>query len=160
MIPKYTSKDNTVLVATMLPMAMVLSYILFGSSYFYEIYKLLVATTTAFLILSLAFIAYGLVALSLRNRFPNENELYKRLLICIGLFALMTGVIMSLMLRSYEYFNFLDYTYSEEDFAIAYAAFLVVNIFLTFLNEGIYQFERYAATIKDTEELKKEYMQS
>ena len=159
-IPKYTNKDSTILVATMLPMAMVLNYILFGNVYFHDIQRLLIGTAVAFLILSGAFISYGLVAISLRNRFPNEKDLYKRLLICIGLFAIMTGVIISMTLRGYEHFGFLNYTYSDEDFAIAYAAFLVINVFLTFLNEGIYQFEKYAATVRDTEELKKEYMQS
>jgi len=159
-IPKYTSKDNAILVATMGPMAVVLNYILFGSSYFYNIQKFLIGTASAFLILSGAFITYGLVAISLRNRFPNENQLYKRLLICISLFALMTAVIISLILRGYEHFGFLDYTYSENDFAVSYAAFFVVNVFLTFLNEGIYQFEKYANAVRDTEELKKEYMQS
>jgi LytS/YehU family sensor histidine kinase len=35
-----------------------------------------------------------------------------------------------------------------------------MNVFLTFLNEGVSRFESYKTTIMETEQLKKEYMQS
>lgn len=144
----------------MLPMGLLLNYIIFGSSYVFDPSKLVWGSLLIFALLAVAFIFYGLVALALRNRFPNEKDLYKRLLISIGVFALLTAVIISLVLRGYELLKLWNYTYSEQDFTIAYIAFLVINIFLTFLNEGIYQFEKYRDTLKLNEELKKEYMQS
>jgi LytS/YehU family sensor histidine kinase len=39
-------------------------------------------------------------------------------------------------------------------------AAIVMNLFLVFLNEGVAQFERYKATLMQTEQLKKEYLQS
>ena len=41
-----------------------------------------------------------------------------------------------------------------------YIAIIVINLFLTFLNEGVYRYERFRDTVTETEQLKKEYMQS
>src|SRR4029079_9617844 len=112
------------------------------------------------LILGFAFFIYGLVAISLRNRFPEDNQLLKRLTICISIFFLMSAVFISLILRGYDYFEFQGYEYEESDFTKSYVAFMVINVFLTFLNEGVSRFEKYRATVTETEQLKKEYMQS
>jgi two-component system LytT family sensor kinase len=114
----------------------------------------------SFVILAFAFLIYGFVAISLRNRFPSDKELLKRLGICIAIFCLMSAVCISLILKGYDYFDFLGYEYSDSDFTKAYFAFVVINVFLTFLNEGVYRFEKYKATVTETEQLKKEYMQS
>jgi two-component system LytT family sensor kinase len=159
-IPKYTSKDLPILVASMLPMAILLNYFLYGKVYFNNGRMFILGTTVSFLILGFAFLTYGFVAISLRNRFPSDRELLKRLGICISIFFLMSAVYISLILKGYDYFDFLGYEYSDSDFTKSYFAFIVINVFLTFLNEGVYRFERYKATVTETEQLKKEYMQS
>jgi sensor histidine kinase YesM len=160
LLPKYTSKDAPILIATMLPMAIVMNAILFGGSYFTSAFKLLAITATTFTFLALAFVLYGMVAISLRERFPNEDDLFKRLIISISIFALMSIISISLLLRGYEFIRFYGYSFSETDFTQCYLTILVTNVFLTFLNEGVSQFEKYKATTKETEALKKEYMQS
>ncbi|HEU4471860.1 MAG TPA: histidine kinase [Flavisolibacter sp.] len=159
-IPTYTSKDLPILVASMLPMSVLLNYFLYDEGYFGSSGTFLLATLTTFVVLGLAFLTYSFVAISLRNRFPAEAQLLKRMAICISIFVLMSAVYISLLLLSYDHFHFLGYEYSENDFGLAYTSFVVVNVFLTFLNEGIYRFERYRATITETEQLKKEYIQS
>jgi sensor histidine kinase YesM len=159
-IPKYTSKDFPIMVGSMLPMAVLLNYFIFGSRYFTDIRVLSWATIITFALLCLAFFIYGLVAISLRSRLPNDNELGKRLAITITIFVLMTGVYLSLVLRGYDWVNFLGYEYSENDFRKSFLTFVVMNVFLTFLNEGVSRFESYKTTIMETEQLKKEYMQS
>src|SRR4051812_38150378 len=105
-IPKYTSKDFSILVASMLPMAILLNYFLYGNYYFNHVSVFLLATLVSFGYLALAFITYGLVAISLRNRFPNDNELFQRMAICISIFFLMSAVYISILLLAYDYFHF------------------------------------------------------
>ena len=159
-IPKYTSKDFPIIVASMLPMTLLMNYFLFGSRYFYEIKVLGWATVVTFAVLCLAYFFYGLVAISLRARLPHDHELSKRLIITISIFVLMTGVYLSLVTRGYDLFHFLGYQYSEESFKKCFFTFVVMNVFLTFLNEGVSRFESYKTTLTETEQLKKEYMQS
>ena len=159
-IPKFTSKDFTVLVASMLPMALLYNSILFGKRYIQDGKVFFWSTLVTFGLLAVTFFCYGLIAISLRNRFPKDYEAPKRLTICITIFILSTAVIVSLMFRGYDLFGFFGYQYNDGDFTKGYLTMVVMNVFLTFLNEGISRFENYKETFKETEQLKKEYMHS
>jgi LytS/YehU family sensor histidine kinase len=63
-------------------------------------------------------------------------------------------------LIAYESTGFLGYEFSEKDYTQCYLATIVMNVFLTFLNEGVSQFEKYKTTLVETEQLKKEYLHS
>lgn len=159
-IPKFHTKDFTVLTATMLPMALVLNYFLYGSDYFHPLSRFLLTTLVTFVYLGSGFLTYGFVAIFLRNRFPHESQTPKRILISLAIFFLMSAVYMSVLLLGYEYFKFYGYEYVENDFIKAYITLVIMNVFLTFLNEGISRFEKYRITLTETEQLKKEYMHS
>lgn len=159
-IPKFHTKDFTVLVASMLPMAMLVNYFLYGNAYFNSASQFAVTTLVSFLFFGGGFITYGIVAIALRNRFPEDRQLFKRLSICLGVFFLMSAVYVSLLLLSYDYFKFYGYEYLESDFIKGYFTLITLNVFLTFLNEGIYRFEKFKLTITENEQLKKEYIHS
>ena len=158
-IPKYTSKDSQIMLGSMLILTLILNYIIFDN-YFSDLTVFLWGSLVTFLILIPTFFLYGLVAVSLRNRFPDDKETIIRITICICVFLLMSAVIIALILISYEGTNFLNYQFSQEDYTHCYLATIIMNIFLTFLNEGVSQFERYKTTLIETEQLKKEYLQS
>lgn len=158
-IPKYHSKDLVVMIATMLPMTLFLCF-LFFDNYFSNVGTFLSITLVSFIFYSCAFITYGIVAIALRNRFPEERQFYKRIGICLGVFYLMSAVYISMLLFSFDYFSFFGYQYSDDDFTHGWLCLVVINTFLTFLNEGIYRFENYRNTIIETEQLKNEYLRS
>ena len=147
------------MLGSMLVLALILNYNLFDN-YFSDAAVFLGSTLVTFIILIPAFIFYGMIAISLRNRFPNDSQTIKRVAICIGVFLLLSAVVIAFFLLIYETVHFLGYQFSEEDYTNCYLATIVMNIFLTFLNEGISQFERYKVTLIETEQLKKEYLQS
>lgn len=159
-IPKYTSKELPILVVSMLPMACLLNFFLFGRIYFNDPIIFFWATLVTFIFLGLAFISYSQVAISLRNRFPQDSQSFNRLGICITIFFLMSAVYISVLLLAYDHFGFLGYEYNETDFMRSYISIVVINVFLTFLHEGVYRYEKYRDTITETEQLKKEYVQS
>lgn len=159
-VPKYTSKDFPIMLATMLPMTLIMNYFLFGKIYFLAGDVFFWATLVTFLVLCLAFFLFGLVAISLRARFPQDREQRKRMVISIAVFITMTSVYLSIICRVYDVFHFMGYQYDEGNFAKCFVTFVVMNVFLTFLNEGVSRFEHYRKNLKETEQLKKEYLQS
>lgn len=159
-IPQYTNKDVPIMLGSMLPLTLLMNYFLFGGRYFSEWEVFAAATVVTFIILSAAFIGYGTVAILLRNRLPEENQRTKRFFIIIPIFILMSGVLLSLVFRGYEMVGFLGYEFNENSFIKAYSTLIIMNIFLTFLNEGVSRFEVYKATVTETEQLKKAYMES
>jgi sensor histidine kinase YesM len=159
-IPKFHTKDFTVLVGTMLPMAILVNYFMYRDAYFSSTSQFVITTIVSFLFFGGGFLTYGFVAIALRNRFPEDRQLFKRLAICLSIFFLMSAVYISLLLLAYDYFKFYGYEYLENDFINGYLTLITLNVFLTFLNEGIYRFDKFRVTIKETEQLKKEYMHS
>jgi two-component system, LytTR family, sensor kinase len=157
---KYNSKELHIMVITMLPMAVLMNYFLFGSTYFGQFNVFAWATLVTSAALCFAFFIYGQIAVSLRNRFPHEHEVYRRLFITITIFVLLTGVYLSILCRAYDIFHFMGFAYDESSFVKCFLTFVVMNVFLTFLNEGVSRYESYRITLSETEQLKKEYMQS
>ena len=158
-IPKYTSKDAPIALGSMLILTLIINYIIFDG-YFSVLPIFFLATAVTFAVLIPVFFLYGLVAISLRNRFPADEETIIRITICICVFLLMSAVIIALILIAYEGTGFLNYRFSEADYTHCYISAIVMNIFLIFLNEGVAQFDRYKTTMIQTEQLKKEYLQS
>lgn len=159
-IPRFHGKDLTVLASSMVPMGMLINYFLYGTAYFSSASQFAITTIVTFVYLGAAFLTYGFVAISLRSRFPDERDNFKRLAICLSIFFLMSAVYISLLLLAYDYIHFYGYEYVENDFTRSYITLVIVNVFLTFLNEGIYRFERFKIITTETEQLKKEYMHS
>jgi two-component system, LytTR family, sensor kinase len=158
--PKYHSKDLAVLAASLLPGAVILNYFLYGTAIFDSVEKFAFLLIVTFLYISVMFACCGWVAITLRNRFPADSDLPRRILICLGIFYLMSAAFISILLLAYDATGFFGYNYREFHFYKTYAAAVIINTFLTFLNEGIYRFEKLAETVKQTEQLKREYMKS
>ena len=158
-IPKYTSKDLPIMIGSMLILAMILNFILFDR-YFSDYGVFALATIVTFSILVPVFLLYGTIAISLLNRFPEDAQITKRLSLCICVFLLLSAVIVALILIGYDSTHFLGYQFSQEEYTQCYFATIVMNIFLTFLNEGVAKFEKYKTTLIETEQLKKEFLHS
>ena len=148
------------MVWTLIPFTLILNSIIFGKRYFTEWQTFAIATVVAFLFLSLSFVLYGGVAVAFRNRFPRDDQFMKRTLIVISLFIIMTGLLILLLFQIYDSIAALNFVFREGRFIGAYSATVVLNVFLTILHEAVAKFVSYKATLVETEQLKKEYMQS
>ncbi len=159
-LPQYSSKDYLVLLLILLPLTLIMNSGIFGSRYFSEWKILLTATLLTPVAFTLFFILCGGVAVFMKKRFPDEEQTGKKLGFMIGSFLLMTGLFLVLLFRGYEKISFLNYSFYEQGFVWAYIGLGIINIFLTFLFEGISRFENWKASMKETEQLRKSYKQS
>ncbi|RYY99406.1 MAG: histidine kinase [Chitinophagaceae bacterium] len=159
-IPRYTGKDGTILLSSMLPLTLLLNFFLFGPRYVGRPGIFLTATLSTFAVLAGAYLYYTRVALLLAQRFPGSHRTNRRLLLVLSIFLLSDFVILSLLLRGYDYIEFLNYRYQEYDLVIVFCFCAILTVFLTFLNEGIARYASYCRTLRETEELRQAYMQS
>jgi hypothetical protein len=159
-LPQYSGKDYIIMLWTLIPFTVLLNYVILGKKYFSSWPTFMTVTALGFPLACLAFVVYGGVAVAFRNRFPEDRQLLKRMTIIISLFIVMTGLLMLLFFIVYEAVPSLEFTFSDGNFGGAYAATVVLNIFLTILHEGVSKFASYKATLVETEQLKKEYMHS
>jgi two-component system LytT family sensor kinase len=159
-LPQYTSKDYIIMLWTMIPFSIVINIFVFGKKYFSGWSLFLSATIITALAACVDFILCGAVAVEMKKRLPADNQVVKRLTLMIGIFLILSGLFLYFLFSFYELINFYGYTFNESGFTWAYISMGVLNIFLTFLHEGVSRFERWKANLQETEQLKKTVMQS
>ncbi|MEI9911508.1 MAG: histidine kinase [Bacteroidota bacterium] len=158
--PRYTTRDLSIMLWTMTPFSILLNIIIFGREYFSSAKVFFIATPVTFLIMSASFILYGNIAVTFRQRFPGDSNFLKRTIILILLFLTISALIIFGIYTVYHAVGLLGDSKEENNFTWAYISTGILNIFLTFLNEGIYRFENWKANLKETEELKLTFKQS
>ena len=145
---------------TMTPFSILLNIIIFGRNYFSSGTVLLIATPVTFLIMLGSFVCYGHIAVTCRQRLPGDDNFLKRTIILLSLFLTISALLIFGIYQLYHWIGLLGDSPEENNFTWAYITTGILNIFLTFLNEGIYRFENWKANLKETEELKVAYKQS
>ncbi|HEY0679197.1 MAG TPA: histidine kinase [Chitinophagaceae bacterium] len=159
-LPYYSSKDYLVLGLILLPVTLIINSTILGTRYFSSAGRFVLATFISGLAFTLYFMLCGKVAVLLKNRFPNEEQTGLKLSLMIASFLVMTGLFLLMLFKGYERISFFNYRFNENAFVWGYVGLGMVNIFLTFLFEGIARFESWKANLKETEQLKKSYRQS
>lgn len=159
-LPRYTTRDLSIMLWTMIPFSILLNIIIFGGEYFSSGTVFFIATPATFVVMAVSFIMYGNIAVTFRQRFPGDENFLKRTTILILLFLIISALIIFGVYTAYNITGLLGDSKEENNFTWAYITTGILNIFLTFLNEGIYRFENWKANLKETEELKITYKQS
>jgi LytS/YehU family sensor histidine kinase len=149
-----------VLAIFLLPYTVLLNSVIFEERYFSD-WKIFAFTT---LVTAGSFMIYfvlcGFVALLMKRRFPEENRVTVKLAFMIITFLLMTGLYLYSLFLFYESVTFLGYVFNEHSFVWAYIGQSIMNIFLTFLMEGIARYEIWKTNLEETYQLKQSYNQS
>ena len=156
----YSKKESLIAVIFLPPFAFALNFVMFGTRYFSSLKNFVLATTLTFAIILLTYISCGMVAIVLSNRYPKYRQTFKR--ISIGLLAyvaIMTAAI-SIIFWGYDYLGFLGYQLNPNQYAWCLLIGVFCNVLATSLNEGAAFFEKWRKLVDETENLKKENLQS
>lgn len=159
-LPQYTKQDLKIFLGVMPLIVMLFNFLIFGKRYFTQLKTFCLASLVTFIIIGCLWQSLTWVAVTLRNRFPKDSQLMKRMGIALFLIILMSELTITILFIGYDYFHFLGYELNEPVYWWSLVVCAIINIFVTFLHEGIAGFEKWKATLVETEQLKKEYMQS
>lgn len=155
--PQYNGKDNRVMLIVTVPFSVIINSIIFGKKYFSSLPHFLFSTLLSVAFYCIFFMACGMVAIALKKRFPQEEKLLFRLALMIFTFLLMSGLWLYMLFSLYEAIPFFQYRFNENDFAWSYYLLGLINIFLTFLMEGISRFKGWKQNWQETEHLQETY---
>jgi two-component system LytT family sensor kinase len=159
-LPKYTSKDNYVMLIVMPPLVILLNSILFGKLYFSNIKVFLFASFITGIACCLDFVICGFIGMALRNRFPSEEQIAKRLTLMIITFIVLTELFLYTLFRAYDAVHFFGYTFDEAGLVWSCVAMNLLNIFITLVMEGIARYEKWQINLKETDSLRASFRQS
>ncbi len=159
-LPSYTTRDYAVLAIILLPISIIINSIVLGAGYYSGWRIFLLATVIGCAGFAVNFILCGGWAVLMKKRFPDENQVSTRLTFMILTFIVITGLFLYLLFRSYEQVELFHYTFNENMFVLAYIGMSIVNVFITLMMEGVDRYEKWADSLKETEELQKVFRQS
>jgi sensor histidine kinase YesM len=141
-------------------MVVLFNFLLYGKRLFTDLAVFCFAGIVTFIIITCLWQSLTWVAVTVRNRFPKDSDLIKRMGLAIFLIILISELTMTIIFLGYDYFHFMGYELNETSYQWSLGVMAIVNIFVTILHEGVSGFEKWKATLIETEQLKKEYMQS
>ena len=159
-VPQYTKSDLAILLLVVVPWQLYLNRLIIGSVYFNDIWIFLAATGITFSIMGVSWVLHTWIAVTIRNRFPQERQAGLRLMLSIPLFIIITGLIVTLLFRGYVFVGFPGAHFDSDEYQAALIIGGVINVFVTFVHETVSRFEKWKAALIENEQLKKEYMQS
>jgi len=159
-LPQYTQKDARIIAVVMPIMVFIVNSILLGQGYFSGLLVFFTATIIAGIILTASWQVLTAIAVTLRNRFPKDVDLVKRLSIALLLFIIITALTFSCIFWVFERLIITKDFVDDARLKYVLMSGVIINIFVTLLHEGVAGFEKWKKTITETEALKTEYMQS
>ncbi len=149
-----------IMTGVLIPWTVLMNTIMFGGEYYSSYGGFASASIITFTVMALSWQVHTWIAVTLRERFPQEKQNVIRLSFAIFLFLLVTGLVITLLYWMYDITDFLNCEFYVPNYRFALLISAGLNVFVTFLHEGVSRFEKWKATIIENEQLKKEYMQS
>jgi len=159
-LPQYTKKDLWIFLGVMPPLVILFNFLLYGKRLFTDLSVFVFAGIVTGVILTIVYQCLTWVAVTVRNRFYKDSDLIKRMALAMFLIVLISELTLTIVFLGYDYFHFMGYELNETSYQWSLGIMAIVNIFVTLLHEGVSGFEKWNATLIETEQLKKEYMQS
>lgn len=159
-LKRYSKKEPIVFVWVMIPYAIGMNLILFGSCLFRPFIQFLLAGLYSLIYFFIAYFVFGLVAAKIRQRYPAAIDLFKRIRIMLPIFYVMNMAMIYGVVLLYANVHLLTCPVKFEMtwWAVLYACIMSTGI--TFLNEGVANLEIWKASLSETEKLRNMYQRS
>jgi sensor histidine kinase YesM len=156
----YSKKEWLIALIFLPPLAFLLNYKMIGNNYLSSVKNFFLATILTLAIIMLVYISCGMIAIILRNRYPKYIQTFTRIAIgLVAYVAIMTAAV-SIIFWGYDYINFLGYQINTNQYAWCLVIGAFGSILATSLNEGAAFYEKGRQMVDETENLKKENLQS
>lgn len=156
----YSRKEWVIALILLPPFAVLLNFVVFGTQYFSSAGNFLIPTGVTLCVITLVYVCCGMVAFSLRNRFPKYSQTFRRISIGLIIYITLMVTALSILFWGYDYIGLMGYQINLNRYVWTLIVGAFCNIMATSLNEGAAFFERWREVVDEAEQLKKENLQS
>ncbi len=156
----YSSKERLIGVLVLPPAALVINYFIFGSAYFESWRQFLVPTLITITVVLIVYILCSMVATILLNRYPEYSQTFKRIsLELLGFVAIMVAAI-PILFYGYDDIGIQGMPVKLGNYPWVLVAGACCNLLATSFNEGAAFFEKWREMVDESDQLKRENLQS
>jgi sensor histidine kinase YesM len=156
----YNSKERLIGILIMPPVAIVINYFIFGSAYFSGWRQFITPTIVTMIVVMIVYILCSMIATILLNRFPKYGETFKRIGLEILFFVAVTVASITVLFFGYDYIGMPGMPVMMENYPWVLVVGAVCNLLATSLNEGAAFYEKWREVVDESEQLKRENLQS
>ncbi len=157
---RYSKNEPFIFIWVMIPYVLGMNVILFGSCILKSFSQFFLSFLYSGIYLAAMYFLFGMVALSIRKQFPSASDLFRRIRWMLPIFYVMNIAAIKGMAVFYHQLKLLDCEAGDnmEWWGILYGC--VMSTAITFLNEGMANFEAWKTSLTETERLKSIYQRS
>lgn len=156
----YSSKEKLIGVLIIPPVAIVINYFVFGPLYFQQWRYFLIPTLVTSVVVLIIYILCGMIATILLNRFPEYHQTFKRIGIELVCFVGVMIAAITILFYGYDYIDIQGMPVRMENYWWVVLVGATCNLLATSLNEGAAFFEKWREVVDESNQLKKENLQS
>ncbi len=159
-LPPTIKRELTASAWIMLPYIIILNIFIFGACIFRSVGDFFESFLSSGLYLLVAYFVFRSVALFIRMRIPAAGDLFKRIAIMLPVFYCMNVLMLSGIFSIYEKLQLVacEVRPGMLWWAIIYGC--ITSTGLTFINEGVTNWEEWKNSLVETEKLKNAYRRS
>jgi two-component system, LytTR family, sensor kinase len=159
-IKRYSSKEPMIFVWFVIPYVVLINLLIFGACVFRSLTSFLQSFGISTLYFTVIYAIFGMVAMLIKKRLPEDNVLFKRIGIMLIVFYMMNLLTVQ---GIYLLYNKIGSIYCiprsmMEWWVIAFAC--IASTILTFINEAAAGWEKWKTSITETGKLQSAYQRS
>jgi len=156
----YSSKEKLIGILVIPPVAVAINYFIFGTPFFTSLGNFLIPTLVTSTVVLVVYILCGMTATILLNRFPKYSQAFKRIGIELLCFVAIMVVAITVLFFGYDYIGIEGMPVKMENYPWVLTVGAVCNLLATSLNEGAAFYEKWREVVDESEQLKRENLQS
>jgi sensor histidine kinase YesM len=156
----YSSKERLIGVLILPPVAILINYVVFGSAYFDGWRHFFAPTIVTIAVVLIVYILCGMVATILLNRFPQYSQALKRIGLELLCFVAIMAAAITILFYGYDYIGLQGMPVKMASYPWVLIVGATCNVLATSLNEGAAFYEKWRDVVDESDQLKRENLQS
>jgi LytS/YehU family sensor histidine kinase len=159
-IKGYSKSEPFVFIWIMLPYVIGMNLILFGPCLLKSLSQFCLSFLYSCVYLFLVYFVFGTVAVRIRKLFPTAGDLFKRISVMLPVFYVMNVGAVNGMILLYKNIHLLTCSIQPQMMWWGVLYGCIMSTAITFINEGMANFEAWKSSLNETERLKNLYQRS
>lgn len=159
-IKRYSKNEPKVLLFIIVPYQIALNLIYFGQCSISSIETFAKNLLVNGLFFSLIYFTFGIAAVRLRNLYPANADLFKRIGVMLPVFYALNFLTMGALLLFHQNVRILDCPILPQRYGWAVLYGCIMSTFITLMNEVLTNLDSWKESLSETERLKNAYQRS
>ena len=156
----HNSKERLIGILIIPPVAIVINYFVFGAVYFSNWKYFFVPTLITITVVLIIYILCSMVATILLNRFPKYSQAFKRIGLELLCFIAIMVAAVTVLFYGYDYIGIQGMPVKLENYPWVIIVGAACNLLATSFNEGAAFYEKWREVVDESDQLKRENLQS